>query len=240
MNGVKLSCLGAALALVPILAGCRTARMAVPGFLAERAEVLECSGRQGFLRGEQFTCGDYRVEQVRRGWIRRISWDAEIAEGRTVRQESEYQIRTPEGVLWQGHAITGVRREDLKGKVGRGRWNWELTSETSYLVRFADEPMENFWTLAMAEGRGDAIMNGEFSDGETVYRVEGTYQLEGTPIGLSEPAGYIIYDGPRAVAAVEVINQGAVYLERGLAPDRRDALAAAAAALLLYRDISGR
>ncbi len=240
MGKIKLQHWVAAVASILFLNACQTARMAVPGFLEERADVLACVGRQGFLRGERFSFGDYQVERVRRGWIRRVDWDLAFAEGKAARQESEYQLRTPEGVLWQGHAITGVRKEDITGKVGRGSWTWELTSERSYLVRFADEKQENFWTLAMAEGLGDTIMNGEFSDGQTIYRVEGTYQLAGTPMPLSDPSGYIIYREHRAVAAVEVINEGAVYLDRELEPLQRDALAAAATALLLYKDISGR
>ena len=87
---------------------------------------------------------------------------------------------------------------------------------------------------------GDTVMHGEFSDGGTVYRVEGTYRLAGTPMPLSTPAGFLFREGHRPTAAVEVINQGVVFLARDLDPARRHALACASAAMLLYRDIGGR
>ena len=55
---------------------------------------------------------------------------------------------------------------------------------------------------------------------------------------LMENAGFLIYDGPRLVAAIDLVNAGAVHFDRNLAAIVREPLAAAAAALLLYRDIS--
>jgi hypothetical protein len=43
-----------------------------------------------------------------------------------------------------------------------------------------------------------------------------------------------------ALAAAEVINQGAVWIDPSATPDLRGALAAASAALLLYRDLDIR
>lgn len=233
------ACLGSAACLL-FLAACQTARMALPGFLDERADALVCEGRQGFQRGERFTFGEYSVERVQRGWVRRIAWDMPVAEGLAARQEFEYQVRSPAGALWQGHAVTAVERHEIRGQSGRGEWRWDLASDVDYLVRFADQEQSRFWMLTLSEGPRDTVMSGELTDGDTVYRVEGTYQLAGTPMPLSKPAGFLIYDGPRAVAAVEVINQGTVFLDRGLPAERRDVMAMAAVALLLYRDLPDR
>ena len=191
--------------IVPFLflASCRTARMALPPFFDHQADVLECVGRQGFRFGEQFSFGEYEVIHVKRRWTRRVRWDAAFAEGSATRQEFEFQLRAPDGKLWQGNAVTGVRREDVRGRIGGGEWSWDLSADTHYLVRIADEAQEQFWTLAMAERLGDTVMHGEFSDGTTVYRVEGTYRLAGTPMPLSPPAGFLFREGHRPTAAVE-------------------------------------
>lgn len=228
------------LAVLTLLVGCQTARMALPAFLEDRADHLPCEGRQGFKIGEEFTFGEYQVHRVKRGWTQRVSWDLAFAEGTARRQEFEYTVQTPDGTQWQGNAVTGVRKQDVSGRIGGGEWTWELSSAINFLVRIADETHQHFWTLAMAEGTSDFVMSGELSDGYTVYRVEGTQQLAGTPMPLSSPSGFIFYEGPRAVAAVEVINQGAVYLDRELDPEQRNIIAVAATALLLYQDISGR
>lgn len=214
--------------------------MALPAFFDQRADALSCVGRQGFKIGEDFSFGDYQVLNVKRGWTRRIRWDVAFADGSAAHQEFEYQVRAPDGTLWQGNAVTGVRREDVTGRIGGGTWSWDLSSDVHYLVRLADEAQEHFWTLAMRERLGDTVMNGELSDGTTVYRVEGTYRLAGTPMPLSTPAGFIVYQQHRPVAAVEVINQGMVYLARDVEPTQRHVLAGAATALLLYKDIGGR
>ena len=44
--------------------------------------------------------------------------------------------------------------------------------------------------------------------------------------------------GGRAVGAVEVINDGRVWLAPDLTPAQQSALAAAAAALMIHRDLS--
>jgi len=236
----RLKCLMLLIGLPLISVSCQTARMALPGFLEERAEAHACVGRQGFRFGEDFSFGPYDVRDVRRGWMRRAEWDLTFAEGSARRQEFEYMLHAPDGNRWQGHAVTGVRKQDVSGRVGGGEWRWDLTADMNFLVHIEDERQEQFWTLAMAEGRGDTVMHGELSDGHTVYRVEGTYRLAGTTMPLVDPAGFIIYTGRRAVAAVEVINQGTVYFDRELGVTDRDVLAAAATALLLYRDIAGR
>ena len=223
-----------------LIVSCQTARMALPGFLEERTEAYACVGRQGFRFGEDFSFGPYQVHEVRRGWMQRVEWDLAFAEGSARRQEFEYMLHAPDGNRWQGHAVTGVRKQDVSGRVGGGEWRWDLAADMNFLVHIEDERQEQFWTLAMAEGRGDTVMHGELSDGHQVYRVEGTHRLAGTTMPLLDPAGFIIYKDRRAVAAVEVINQGMVYVDRDLDSIERDVLAVAATALLLYRDISGR
>ena len=94
------------------------------------------------------------------------------------------------------------------------------------------------WNLALAEERGGVLLNGTLTDGQTTYRVDGSRQLAGTSIPLMENAGFLIYDGPRLVAAVDLVNAGSVRFDQALSPAQREPLAAAAAALLLYRDIS--
>lgn len=220
--------------------GCQTARMAVPGFLEERADIYPCEGRQGFKIGEDFSFGPYQVRDVRRGWTQRVAWDLAFAEGSVRRQDFEFTVHAPDGNRWRGNAVTGVRKHDISGRVGGGEWTWDLASEVNFLVRMEDERQAQFWTLAMAEGRGDILMKGELSDGQIIYRVEGSNRLQGTSMPLADAAGFIFYLGPRAVAAVEVINQGVVFFDRELEPVQRDALAGASTALLLYRDISGR
>ena len=222
--------------------GCQTARMAIPPDLEQQAEVLPCVGRGGFQLKEKLSFGGYEVQSVKRGWTSRFTWDVVVYEHSTIKTKFEFELKTPGGALWQGHAANGVKRGDVTGiLVAGGTLDWGVSFDMNYVVNLGLAGQSNGWSLVMGEkGVTERIMKGRFSDGHTVFDVEGTRELAGTPIPLMETAGFVIYLGGAPVAAVDLLNEGSVRFDRQLAPAQRDALAAAATALLLYRDISER
>lgn len=221
-----------------LLTGCQSAKMAIPSDLEARSETYPCIGRNGFSLSEQFSFGPYRVENVHRGWTTRTKWGIVFFERSHARQQYEYTLIPPRGEPWQGQAATGVKKSDLKGTVAGGELTWGLESDLNFVVQIGRTDAPRAWTLVLAEGTRDSTFKGQLSDGTTTYRVEGTHALEGSPIPLMDTAGYLIYDGTRLLAAIDLINAGSVHLDTRLPAARRDPLAAAAAALLLYRDIS--
>ena len=225
--------------LLPLLAaGCQSARMAVPADLETRSEVLPCIGRGGFSLVERFSFGPYQVSDVHRGWTRRFSWSIAVYGRSKARQELEFTLQAPSGKTWQGQAVNGVRQSDLKDTVAGGELTWGLTRDVSYVARLGLAGQSNAWTLALAEVRGDVVLVGSLTDGATTYRIEGTRQLAGTSMPLMENAGFLVYHDSRLVAAIDLVNAGSVRFDKDLSPSQREPLAAAAAALLLYRDIS--
>jgi len=180
----------------------------------------------------------YEVVQVRRGWTRRHGWSVPFYDEYAASQSYEFTLLAPGGEFWQGQATTGVRRQDARGWIGGGHLTWGISHQIDYLVQIGQDGRDTAWTLSLAEGGSDTTLAGTFSDGATTYRVEGTHHLAGTSMPLVDTAGFLFYDGKRAVAAVDLLNAGAVHLDRSLPSAQRDPLAAAAAALLLYQDIS--
>lgn len=229
-------CLG----LLPfLLSGCQSARMAIPAELESRSDVYPCIGRGGFTLSETFSFGPYQVVDVRRGWTRRVAWRILPYERTSARQQYEFTLLTPSGETWQGRAAVGVRRENLKDTLAGGELTWGLERDVSVAVRFGLAGATHAWTLLLAEQTQDAVLNGILTNGQVSYRIDGTRNLAGTSIPLMENSGYFILDGARRIAAVDVVNAGSVLFARDLPPAQRPPLAAAAAALLLYRDISG-
>ena len=225
--------------LLSAAAGCTTARMAIPADLEARADVYPCVGRGGFAFGETFTFGPYEVFNVRRGWTRRVAWSIAPYERARARQQYEFSLRMPSGRRWHGQAATGVRKQDLKNAVAGGELTWGLARDVNFVAGLGLANQTNGWTLALAEERGGILLNGTLTDGQATYRIEGTRQLAGSSMPLMENAGFLVYDGTRLVAAVDLVNAGAVHFDQALpALIQREPLAAAAAALLLYRDIS--
>ena len=224
--------------LLSLAAGCTTARMAIPADLEARSDVYPCVGRGGFTLSEKFSFGPYDVVDVRRGWTRRVAWSIAVYERSRARQQFEFALHTPAGQTWQGQAATGVRKQDLKDTVAGGELTWGLAHDVGFVARFGRAGQATAWNLALAEERGGILLNGTLTDGQATYRVEGTRQLAGSSMPLMENAGFLIYDGARLVAAVDLVNAGAVRFDQELTPTQREPLAAAAVALLLYRDIS--
>ena len=219
-------------------AGCTTARMAIPADLESRADAYPCVGRGGFTLSEKFSFGPYDVVDVRRGWTHRVAWSIALYERSRARQQYEFALRAPSGQTWRGQAATGVRKQDLKDTVAGGELTWGLARDVNFVANLGLDNQTNAWTLALAEERGGILLNGTLTDGQATYRIEGTRQLAGSSIPLMENAGFLIYDGTRLVAAVDLVNAGSVRFDQALTPAQREPLAAAAAALLLYRDIS--
>jgi len=238
MKNIPLTRCLAALLLPLLLAGCQTAQMAIPSDLEARSEAYPCIGRGGFGLSEAFSFGPYQVEEVHRGWKVTTTWSIIFYERSHARQQFEYTLRAPKGKAWHGQAATGVRQSDLKGMVAGGDLTWGIGSDLNFVVQIGQGDKSKAWTLVLGEGTQDTALKGQFSNGKTTYRVEGTHKLAGSPMPLMDPSGYLIYKGKRLVAAVDILNAGSVTFDSKLSASKRDPLAAAAAALLLYKDIA--
>jgi hypothetical protein len=89
------------------------------------------------------------------------------------------------------------------------------------------------WTMGLLEqapGRRGEIR------GDTPWTIRSVLVSERSPISSSEPLGYEILRDGDVIGAVEVINRGRVWMAPSLEGRDQQRLAAAAAALLLFRD----
>lgn len=59
------------------------------------------------------------------------------------------------------------------------------------------------------------------------------HRFAGSPIPSGDPIGYEIVDGDRALAAVETINRGRVWIAHEVSEEERARIASVATALLL-------
>jgi len=237
MKNIPLSRYLSLLLLAGLLSGCRSAQMAIPASLEARSEAYPCIGRGGFGLSEAFSFGPYEVKDVHRGWKVTTTWSIIFYE-RSHRQQFEYTLQAGKGKPWKGQAATGVRQSDLKGMVAGGDLTWGIGSDLNFVVQIGQGDTPKAWTLVLAEGSRDTTLKGQFSNGKTTYRIEGTHKLAGSPMPLVDTSGYLIYKGKRVVAAVDILNAGSVTFDSKLSVAKRGPLAAAAAGLLLYKDIA--
>lgn len=231
-----LRCL-AALLFISLLSSCQTAKMAVPAELETQAQLYPCEGRQGFKLSETFTFGPYTVDKVHRGWQTTTQWGLFSFEHAHARQQFEYSLVAPDRARWTGKGGTDVSRNSMKQALAGGEFSWTLEDDRNYVVSIRKEGSSRAWLLMMGGNERDTAMNGRFSNGKTAYTIEGSHKLAGSSFPLMDPSGYLIYNGRKLVAAVDLLNAGSVYLDNDLPQSQRDALAAAATALLLHKEV---
>ena len=222
------------------LVACTTARMARPPEFSASAVEMPVSGRQGFGFSESFRFGPYLVSDVNRGWRVTTSWGILGYGSSKSEQPFEFKLRAHDNAVRQAHCANGVRWKEMELNnfmdTG-GDLEWELSSHALFTCEFSPPDMKKSWKMVMKQETENLVMDGVLGDGANRIFVKGTRELEGGAWPLTEATGYLFYLDQDLVGGVDVLNQGAVWMKKDLSADMRGAVAAAASALLLYRDL---
>ncbi|HNR66584.1 MAG TPA: hypothetical protein PKN04_07970 [bacterium] len=231
-RGVRLYLSFFGLMVLCLLMSCSTAHMALPTELLDSSEMLVCNGRGGF--DETFTMGSYQVQNVKRGWTKKNEWGFIGYSSSNTKQQFEFSLISPTGERWQGQAATNLKQKELEGQAWGGQLEIALSEQENFVVRCSGP---STWTLVLVLNSKKNLHDGIYTNTEQNYVIRGTHKLSGSPMPLTDATGYVISFNGEVLAAVEVINDGAVWFSKKLSNAERDQLAAAAAALLLYRDL---
>lgn len=218
-----------------LLLACYKSAVHVPPELAP-APRLEVTGSRGWHAGERLAFGEYdTVRRHRAGAAARFLADLVRA---TVEEPVEFVLRARDHDLWTVSCARVERLEEpgpddvqpLAFPVDR----WGLGQRLSCTLRHAGGDSASSWRLTV-----QPVPN-EVPDGELIgptgrLQVVGSvHNHEGQVLRGARPLGYYIRGGGRAIAALEVIGGGAVWLDPELSPGQRDIIAAALAALLIW------
>lgn len=200
------------------------------------AERLPVKGRQGWKIIERVQFGDCDVYEVRRSLTKggdlRISRLA-FYEGSKRRQTFGFTLAGPRRAVWHGGAAINVRRHSLQSD----GFEIELRDKAGFGARLEpDGAPGDGWTLDLTETL-DRPLKGTLKRGDRTIVVTGTNKLAGTPLPLDETTGFVFETGGRPVAAVEVINDGAVWISQAIDAGERAPVTAAIAALLLFEEL---
>ena len=207
--------------LLPLAAGCSTVGYAVHGELSAVA-LLRVSGRQGLLVNQRISFGPYATGEVSRSATR----GRELSDVLRSRA-GDYSQRYSFSLARAGTKVADVACTAEGSAAQTLGVTWQMDRRLQCELTAPDGERR---TLALEASR-DRPLAGRVT-GDEWFEVEGSTRVAGGRIATT--AGYTIArgDARTPVAAVDVTNDGAVYLAR--ADD--DALAAVAAALLLYQD----
>ena len=205
-----------------------TARMRLPEPLAA-VEALPVRGRQGWKLGQELFFEGYLIHDVKRSWTQGADFRLSTYENNQRRQDYSFTLSDKDGPVWIGNCqvVAGRNRLEQDG------FEADLGRASQLKAQFAPlaDPTET-WELSLLE-EGGTPLRGTLKRGKTVLPVRGTDRLAGSPLALDETTGYAFEWERQSVAAVDVLNDGAVYLHPDLAEEHRRPVVSAIAALLL-------
>lgn len=220
------------------LGGCSVAHMALPRDSQGELSELPVEGLFLLIVRNSFQFEPYHVTDVHQGWTKAKGWS--IAGYSASKAKQKYGFSIDES----GRAIRDVQcvsradwqKMDLENFLGSGTsatfgYNRQLLCIMT--KEGGGEPAK----LVMAQSASELIMEGAMTDGDTRIDISVTYMLAQSPLKMGDPTGYLFHIGGRFVGAVEVINEGTVWIHNAVTPETRSALAAASAVLLMSKDI---
>lgn len=233
-RAVGLLVLGGALASV----ACQMARMALPPDLTVEAREMICRGRQGFKFNEAFDFLPFQVRDVRRSWTTIREGGASWLGAAEAKQRYEFRVGEAGGPMWEGRCAVGAEVLELElRKVFGGTLEIDLRSDQTLFGTLRERIDREPWLLALGQGYGERALHGVLEKGDLRIAISAQHRLAQSPLPVMDAAGYLLALRGETVAAVEIINRGAVWISPGVDPEMRGALAAAAAALLLHQDL---
>lgn len=225
------------------LNACAPARMALPPEINSGFEHWPVRGRSYFFE-ESFAFGPYELTNVHRGWTSKSRWglgtNKVIFFDASAKQKYEFQIREGQRPAFQVQCATNASWTPLELRDVLGKdstFTWDLTAAASLSCFLTPSAEAAAWILVAQQSSVDGTLNGALSSAARGIRIRSTRELAGSSWPLIEASGYFFEWNGEMSGAVEVINDGQVWIRKGLEPELRHALAASAAALLLYRAV---
>ncbi len=210
----------------------KPAAMRLPAELAA-AERHAVSGRQGWRHLQRIEFADVRSFDLQRSLTKGSDLAILFYRGSKRRQTFAFSVASAGSAPWRVTAATTLRRR--AGEIDD--FAVEVRNDSGFAAQLQpSEAGAGAWTLELTE-KSEQPLEGWLRRGSDMFIVKGTNRLAGTPFPLGETSGYLFEWGGRAVAAVEVLNDGAVWLAPDLAPKHRPAVVAAISALLLLEEL---
>jgi hypothetical protein len=217
---------------IVFIVGCSVATMAVSPALAAAAEPLDVRGANPRLWNRPISFGPWQTLEVREG----LQWGLA---GPLLGVEVGFS-RQPYRLLLSGEDGDQLQVECVTRKLLLSKKGWSVDPSFGAIPALACgfRSVESGEEWAMKLHNRSMNMTGHlmFSDGRTLP-LQSVHRLEGSRISSADPVGFEIGSG-QIFGAVEVVNRGRVWIDPSLGHRDRDRIAAAAAALLLYRDPS--
>ncbi|HEY4652434.1 MAG TPA: hypothetical protein VIG72_13515 [Pontibacter sp.] len=220
-----------------VFASCTVPQMAEESGFKQQAEELPVEGRKMLKPNGDFTIGNYKVTNVKRGWVQTSGTSIFGYNDSEAMQKYQLSLLDDQGKEWsvQSASYLGI----TSWQDGNGL-TIELSPNMEYYVSRITSPDGEEWRLITIDPRHyfkRKEFRGELTNGTTTFTIDPVYKFEGKTLPLSEIVGYEFRNASGVVGAVQVINGGKVWLKPDLQGDTRRVIASAMASFLLYNKL---
>lgn len=204
-----------------LLTGCATAKIELPD------GAYDVTGANPRRWNAPLSFGEFATQSVDEGTTRSFLADLGIVQVGKTDQAYRFTINNVRAECHTRELVIGRAGVFVDPNLGK----------EPLLVCGFERPSGTRSVLALARsGRAEPSLVGELRElGGPALEVRSVHRAEGAAIASGEPFGYEIISDNYRIAAVETINRGRVWIEPTVTANR-DTLAAASAALLLFRD----
>ncbi len=220
------------------LPGCRQAEMYLDPSVRSAMDLFPVRDRQGLkMLDESFSFPPYAVTEVDRGWKVTTRWGI-LGLGKVAsEQDYSFVLRRKDAVVGEVQCGTAARWKEFSADnlLGTGTsLTWILSDDTRLACVLKVRGQDKACSLGMQPTGPKGSMTGTLLCGADQVTITPTFRLAGSPISYTEPTGYLFSRQDGLVAAVEVLNQGRVWLAHDLSSVSRDTLASTASVIFLY------
>jgi hypothetical protein len=213
--------------VLALVIGCTPARMAVPPQMAASSDELRVTEKPGFFAGDTLKFGPYRAREIHQGWTVEDRLEVNRFFHTDKGQSFGFRLFLDEAPRQRVACRAALEANGVQ--LGNFRIKGEHLGLACRLGQ--GENPDAGWLVIEEEHHHQT---GRVMVGEVTLEIDSDYRAQGTIADMRDPVGYKIYENGKLVAAVQTINDGAVWLSRDASLEVRQAASLAAAALLLF------
>ena len=223
-----------------VLVGCKTPQMYVAPTLKNESETLSVKGRLGFHIGRRLSFGEYTTSKVKQGWVK--GYDIPFfVRFQGMKEKLSFQQFNASGQMAEVYSVGKFRSTEMP--FIRADFNIILKEKNHFTGTVILNGGQDVWEFLLYNPDGESLKGakaGFIKNNYEEIEVEGVTQLENGNNFSSKFWGYEFIHHEEAIGAVEIVNNGKVWIKNDLPADLKLVLASLSSSLLLRTSLEER
>lgn len=225
---------------------CSTPQMLLDDQLASQSKMMPVKGRQGWMLHQEVSFGPYSTDKVSRGWTRSYNVDLFLLGLESAKEKYSFNIMDGQ------EAFTAMCANQVKGidipvdrfinsSAPKDLFSFTVQTKDVFTATIINDANTEPWYLLIAN-RDDFRKNGKYvgvltnNESAPITIVPVRKLQDQKTVGI-DVVGFEFKEAEQVIGAVEVLNQGKVWVSNALDNKKKLLLATASTALLLQRDL---